>query len=712
MSAPIPPDDAPASPSAFERFDLDPRLQRTAAGLGFETATPIQARAMGPLLAGRDVVGRARTGSGKTAAFGFPLLQQITDGAPGGVRALVLAPTRELALQVTEALRDYAAGLTVRMVTVYGGAPYGPQVNGLRHGAEVVVGTPGRLLDLQSRALIDLSSVRLVVIDEADEMLRMGFIEDVERLVGATPASRQVALFSATMPPPIRKVAEAYLKDPVEVQVEQTVLTVDHIDQHWIWVPYYHKPEALQRVLRAAPRSTALVFARTRADCAETAEGLGQRGFSVEALHGDLSQPARERVMRRFRSRHISIVVATDVAARGLDVEHITHVINYDLPDNVESYVHRIGRTGRAGREGMAISFVTPREARRVPVWERLLKVRIPEMPVPSDAEIAKHQLEGLERELGAALEGDEAKAARAGFARVLAASGWSDEDLATAAMVLVAQDRGVSLEARRDDRPPRWARTRRPARREPGGRAWPKRPGDAGRTARSAGQSADRNADQSADRNADRSADRSAGRSARPPGSVRTSADFEAANEVELYLATGQQHGVRPADIVGLLANEKGIPTRLIGRITLLDRKSFVGLPRDVAESLLRDGSTLCIRGVDVHMDLARPQAQGAAASRPVPRPQPEPRPSARPKAGSDRRPVEPGKSGKPGKSVWPGKPGRPGSPGKPGKPGRPGKPGKPGKSVWARFDKKARRGRPASRRAGPKVVRKTPRG
>jgi ATP-dependent RNA helicase DeaD len=363
-------------PSGFAAFALDERLRKAIGGLGFEKPTPVQAEAIPPLLEGRDVIGRARTGSGKTAAFGLPLLERVKDG--GGARALILAPTRELAIQVGNALRSFAKNIKgLQIATIYGGAPYPPQLKALRAGATIVVGTPGRVIDHLDRGTLNLSNLEFFVLDEADEMLRMGFIDDVEKLLAATPEERQIALFSATMPERIRGVAKKYLKNPHRVEVEGHGMTVDHISQQWIYVPYRFKMDAIVRLLRGVARGTTLVFARTKAACGDINDRLTREGFNIDALHGDLSQPARDQVMKRMRARRLRIVVATDVAARGLDVEHIEHVINFDIPDDAEIYVHRIGRTGRAGREGKAITFVTPRERGRLRDFERRLRAKI-----------------------------------------------------------------------------------------------------------------------------------------------------------------------------------------------------------------------------------------------------------------------------------------------------------------------------------------------
>jgi ATP-dependent RNA helicase DeaD len=430
---------------AFTEFGFDPRIVTSVARLGFEQATPIQAATFGPLLEGHDVIGRARTGSGKTAAFGLPLLSRLADGKPG-TRAIILCPTRELALQVTDAMRDYARDVSgLRIATIYGGTPYPPQIKALKSGVSIVVGTPGRVLDHMQRKTLKLDSIEWLVLDEADEMLRMGFIDDVKVVLDAIPDERQIALFSATMPPTIQQVAKQYLSNPQVIQVEKASLTVDHIKQFSILVPQRHKTEALARVLDGLVTGPTLVFARTRAGCAETADTLAKMGLAVDALHGDLSQGARERVLDRFRARGLEIVIATDVAARGLDVDHITHVINYDIPTEIETYVHRIGRTGRAGREGTAVSFVTPRERQRFARLQRTLKASIDYTLVPSDLAIARHQQGRLRRAIGSCLTQD-LDNAQAWVNDFLAETGLPASEVAAAAIQLLAEERNIPL--------------------------------------------------------------------------------------------------------------------------------------------------------------------------------------------------------------------------------------------------------------------------
>jgi ATP-dependent RNA helicase DeaD len=541
--------DTPGEHTSFNTLGLDQRLLLALDELEFVRPTPIQAAVIEHLLDGKDVIGQARTGSGKTAAFGLPLLQSL-DPDQDGVQALVVCPTRELALQVSKALQSFAAKLHgLRFATVYGGAPYPPQIKALRGGAAVVVGTPGRLIDHLDRGNLDLSQLRTFVLDEADEMLRMGFIEDVEKLFDATPEGRQVALFSATMPEPIRRVAMR-LADPVEIQVEDRALSVEHIDQHWIKVPERHKLDALVRVLGAVGAGTTLVFCRTRASCAETADALAKRGLAVDALHGDLNQPARERVLGRLRARRLSIVIATDVASRGIDVDHITHIVNYDLPPEVESYVHRIGRTSRASRRGTAISFITPRERFRIQKIQQATGSFIHPMEVPTDADIARAGRGRLVDELKDAMLDAEPGAAEA-VDELIEIHEWSERQLAEAALTLLARHKDVLLGELPEEGAPDWARQQH------------KRQGD-----------------------------------------------FERTNEVELFIPIGTKQGLTPAEVVGALTNEAGLTGRDIGRISITPRKSFVGLAEATMKVLLDRKDTLGLRGREVRIFAARPRS------------------------------------------------------------------------------------------------------
>ncbi|MFD3702676.1 DEAD/DEAH box helicase [Nocardia sp. NPDC058658] len=368
----------------FADLGIDDRVLRAIADVGYETPSPIQAATIPPLLAGADVVGLAQTGTGKTAAFAIPILMNL-DTAQKKPSALVLAPTRELAIQVAEAFGKYSSHIPgLHVLPIYGGQSYGVQLSGLRRGAHVVVGTPGRVIDHLEKGTLDLSELRYLVLDEADEMLKMGFQEDVERILRDTPKDKQVALFSATMPGVIRKISKQYLNDPVEITVKSTTQTSSNITQRYVQVSHQRKLDALTRVLEVEAFEAMIIFVRTKQATEELAEKLRSRGFSAAAINGDIAQNQRERTIGQLKSGGIDILVATDVAARGLDVDRISHVVNYDIPHDTESYVHRIGRTGRAGRSGEALLFVAPRERHLLKSIERATKSALTEMQLPS----------------------------------------------------------------------------------------------------------------------------------------------------------------------------------------------------------------------------------------------------------------------------------------------------------------------------------------
>ncbi|MBF6252510.1 DEAD/DEAH box helicase [Nocardia farcinica] len=372
-----------AGPS-FADLGIDDRILRAIADVGYESPSPIQAATIPPLLDGADVVGLAQTGTGKTAAFAIPILMglEVSGRQP---RALVLAPTRELAIQVAEAFGRYAAHMPgLHVLPIYGGQSYGVQLSGLRRGAHVVVGTPGRVIDHLEKGTLDLSQLQYLVLDEADEMLKMGFQEDVERILADTPREKQVALFSATMPAAIRKISKQYLREPVEITVKAKTQTNTNITQRWVQVSHQRKLDALTRVLEVEPFEAMIIFVRTKQGTEELAEKLRARGFSAAAINGDIAQNQRERTIGQLKSGALDILVATDVAARGLDVDRISHVVNYDIPHDTESYVHRIGRTGRAGRSGQALLFVAPRERHLLKAIERATRHPLEEMQLPS----------------------------------------------------------------------------------------------------------------------------------------------------------------------------------------------------------------------------------------------------------------------------------------------------------------------------------------
>jgi ATP-dependent RNA helicase DeaD len=368
----------------FKDLGLAPGIQQALDELGYEEPSPIQEKAIPELLSGHDVIGQAQTGTGKTAAFGLPLLQYV-DPAVDEVQAVVLTPTRELCIQVTQALRAYAEHLEVEIVAVFGGAPIKSQQAQLRAGAHVVVATVGRMMDLMSRRSLVLTAARYIVLDEADEMLDLGFIEDVEKILRMCPSGRQTALFSATMPPPVKRLAESYMYDPVTIKITPKQLTVDAIAQAFVEVPANEKAPRLVELLKTEEPEQAIIFCRTKIGASKLEKTLKDKGLDVKALHGDMSQGSRDGVMIAFKDHRVRLLVATDIAARGLDIEHVTHVINYDVPASSEVYVHRIGRTGRVGRTGRAITFVTPAQRDEIERIERDVKTTIGEWESPEE---------------------------------------------------------------------------------------------------------------------------------------------------------------------------------------------------------------------------------------------------------------------------------------------------------------------------------------
>ena len=393
------------APVRFTDLALPEPLLRALSDVGYESPSPIQAATIPPLLAGRDVLGQAQTGTGKTAAFALPALARI-DPAQAAPQVLVLAPTRELAIQVAEAFQKYATHLPgFHVLPIYGGQSYYPQLQALKRGVQVVVGTPGRVIDHLNRGSLDISQLRCLVLDEADEMLRMGFIDDVEAVLKKTPETRQVALFSATMPPAIKRIAQTYLKDPVEVAIKSTTTTAANIRQRYWSVSGVHKLDALTRILEAEPFDAMIVFARTKLGTDELAEKLSARGISAAAINGDVQQAQREKTIQQLKDGRIDVLVATDVAARGLDVERISHVLNYDIPYDTESYVHRIGRTGRAGRAGEAILFVSPRERGMLRAIERATRQTIEPMALPSVETVNEQRVSKFLGRISEALE-------------------------------------------------------------------------------------------------------------------------------------------------------------------------------------------------------------------------------------------------------------------------------------------------------------------
>jgi len=585
---------------SFEDLCLHPALMKAVEQMGFEQPTPIQQAAIPFLLEGRNVVAQAQTGTGKTAAFALPMLHHLLaeESQPfdGRVRALVLAPTRELAIQVAEATSRMGKNSPVRVMAVYGGQSYDIQKRQLKRGVEVVVGTPGRLLDLIRQGVLDLSQVQYLVLDEADEMLEMGFIEDVETILSEVSENRQTALFSATMPAPVRKLADRYLNDPAEIAINPTRLTVADTEQLYIRVREENKQAALIRFLEAEEVKSALIFARTKARAQELADALIQAGYPAEALHGDLSQARRETVLNRFRRHNITLLVATDVAARGLDIENVSHVFNYDAPGDPEDYVHRIGRTGRAGRKGIAITFFNSRDVRvKLKAIEAYTRQPLKETAPPSREEIlAKRDerfIERLSEQIGKGSISDSFTARERALIARLTSSAFDLVDIAAAAIQL-ARAGESELPAESLVEP---AETR-PARKSKRQRMEAEQAPAAGYSKKGEKRSGEK-------RSWDRPAKGDRRKAVPPSGGFGR----QETGMIRLKMNLGEVHGLRPGDVVGAIASEVGIPGRAIGDITI--RKNFTLV--DVAEKhvmqvLAHSTGQYSLRGKPVMLKLA----------------------------------------------------------------------------------------------------------
>lgn len=556
----------------FEQLGLSEPIRQALNDVGYETPTPIQHQAIPWLLAGRDVIGQAQTGTGKTAAFALPILEKLDLQRPA-VQALVLTPTRELALQVAEAIHAYSKRMgLVRVLPIYGGDSIQKQLGRLRHGVHIVVGTPGRIMDHLRRGTLDLSALKMGVLDEADEMLRMGFLEDVDWILEQAPAERQLALFSATMPREVRRIAEKYLRTPAMVEVEHQALTVPTVEQHYMNVPEKQKLDALTHLLEteANPGEASLTFARTKLRAAEVAEKLQARGYAAEPLHGDLNQAQREAVVRRLRSGQTEIVIATDVAARGLDVEQISRVINYDIPPDPEAYVHRIGRTARAGRAGKAFLFVTPREDRMKREIERYIGRRLTPAKVPTHADVAARRLAVFKERLLKALQDEELELYLALVEDVAQESGRDMAEVAAAAARLARGDKPLVV---------------------------PLEPA--------------------------------------PEQVPQVDAGMQ-----RLFIDAGRASGVRPADIVGAIANESNVPGKAIGAIDIYDDFALVDVPAEYLAQVLEGMAGATIRGQGVTVRRATPR--DVPAGRPRRPAADKPKPAAWKPRPADRLVIE----------------------------------------------------------------------
>lgn len=524
---------------SFEELSLAPNVYSVIKEVGYETPSPIQAQSIPPLLEGRDLLGQAQTGTGKTAAFSLPLLSRL-DPKLKAPQILVLTPTRELALQVAEAMQTYARHLKgFQVLPVYGGQNYTQQLRQLQRGVQAIVGTPGRIQDHLNRGTLKLDKITCVVIDEADEMLKMGFIDDVEAILAFAPEKRQTALFSATMPNEVLRVARKHLQDPVEIRIKTKTSTVETISQHYWQVKGMHKLDALTRILEAEEIDGMIIFVRTKIATVELAEKLEARGFSSAALNGDMTQMLREKTVERLKDGSLDIVVATDVAARGLDVKRISHVVNYDIPHDTESYIHRIGRTGRAGREGKAILFIAPRERRMLSAIERATRQTIKPMALPSRKDITNRRIDLFKEQIAETMESQDLE-----FFEELIDQYQTEYDIghrkiaATLAYLLQKerplQPEETKVEEFRDERP----------------------------------------------------------QSSRPERSSRPVEN----NMLTYRIEVGRMHGVEPGNIVGAISNEGNLNSRDIGKIKLFDSFSLVDLPKSLSPEVLHKLKTVWI--------------------------------------------------------------------------------------------------------------------
>ena len=551
-----------SSGDTFADLGLGAEILQSIEAMGYEEPTPIQVKTIPVMITGADVIAQAQTGSGKTAAFGLPIIEGI-DTSVRAVQALILAPTRELAIQVADALTVLGRHRRVETLPIYGGQPYERQFRGLMRGPHIVVGTPGRVMDHMRRETLSLDSLKYFVLDEADEMLDMGFVEDIEWVLQQAPAERQTALFSATMPPRIADLASRYMRTPERISVVGREMTAPKTRQYAYEIPRQRKIDALTRILDAEMPTSAMIFCRTKAGVDELGESLLGRSYPVETLHGDLSQAQRDRVMRRFRSGQAEILIATDVAARGLDIKGVSHVVNFDIPESPEAYVHRIGRTGRAGQEGIAITLITPRESRWLRQIERIVRSTIEMKRLPTLADVAAKRRELMLDQLRESLGDEDGFAPYVETIETLIGEEHDAKAIAAAVLKLYAEETGktADLANAHDD----LASFSMPRQQMP-----------------------------------------------MPAGGFGE-------GPVRLFVNVGRFQGIRPQDIVGAIANEANIPGRAIGQIDIFDNFSFVDVPAQVAEQVIVAIGNSGIKGRSVNVEIATGAHGPAGAPRPM---------------------------------------------------------------------------------------------
>ncbi len=609
---------------SFRELALSEPVLRALTDVGYESPSPIQAATIPVLLSGADMLGQAQTGTGKTAAFALPALTRI-DLSQHEPQVLVLVPTRELALQVAEAFLRYAAHLQgFHVLPIYGGQSYQPQLNALRRGVHVVVGTPGRVIDHMNRGTLKLTGLTLLVLDEADEMLRMGFVDAVESILEQTPPQRQVALFSATLPAPIRRIAAKHLRSPREITIKSKTTTATHIRQRYWMVSGMHKLDALTRILEAETFDGMLIFTRTKQATVELAEKLEARGFAAAPLNGDIPQPLRERTVARLKAGQIDIVVATDVAARGLDVERIGHVVNYDVPYDTESYVHRIGRTGRAGRKGEAILFIAPRERNMLRAIERATRQAIEPMNLPTVDAVNALRIAKFKQRITETIAKGEAAALRPVLEQLEAESGLPLIDIA-AALASLSQGTTPLLLANKAERPAQAAAFDKPA-------AFRRPPAVERTPAAERASAVDRPAaierpaalERSAPAEKSYGGGRVAGAAAESPAPRKPRAPSAGSLMETFRIEVGSVHGIKPGNIVGAIANEAGIEGVHIGRVDIREDHSYVDLPEGMPKQIFKDLQKVRVVGRELRIsrvDEKPPKPPRDSAGRHAPR-------------------------------------------------------------------------------------------
>ncbi|MDE0731620.1 MAG: DEAD/DEAH box helicase [Gammaproteobacteria bacterium] len=587
--------------SSFTELALSKQILKALDAVGYETPSPIQAETIPHLLNGSDVLGQAQTGTGKTAAFALPVLSKL-DLKQKDPQVMVLAPTRELAIQVAEAFQTYASQLkNFHVLPVYGGQDYSGQIRALRRGVHVVVGTPGRVMDHMRKGTLTLDSLKTLVLDEADEMLRMGFIDDVEWILEQTPETRQIALFSATMPKEVKRIAKQHLNNPKEITIKQRKATADLIRQRFWPVSGMHKLDALTRILEAESFDGMIIFVRTRVATVELAEKLSARGFAATALNGDIAQQQRERTIERLKKGKLDILVATDVAARGLDVERISHVVNYDIPHDTEAYIHRIGRTGRAGREGDAILFVAPRERRLLNAIEKATNKKIEMMELPSTELINDKRIQQFKQTISDTLAIEDLGLFTHLVEQYQQEHNIPALEIASALARMVQGDTPLLLQHK--STPKRDRSWDKDSRDENSGRRRVRQGRREGKSDSRSGKSNDRG---------------------RPSREARNNTDRDRQDKPDegmerFRIAVGHNHKVLPGNIVGAIANEAGIDAKHIGRINIFDDHSIVDLPGDMPEDIFRELKKVWVSGETLKISRESGEEPYSKKSRPA---------------------------------------------------------------------------------------------